>query len=131
MQQNLAAAERRLGIGCGFQQQLFAYLLLGQRFTLHELLEFLQVFVDIKCYTLAFTSVTTGTSRLLIVALEALGYIVVYDIAHIGFVDAHAKGYRGDDNVDLFQQECVLVLRTGSRVHTGMVGQRPYPVHLQ
>jgi len=45
------------------------------------------------------------------------------DKAHIGFVDAHAEGNRGDDDDALFMQKPALVREPGARGHAGVVGQ--------
>ena len=44
--------------------------------------------------------------------------------AHIGFVNAHAKGYGGYNHVHFLHQECVLIVGAGGCVHAGMVWQR-------
>ncbi len=43
-------------------------------------------------------SVPTGASDLLAVALQALGQVVVIDVAHVGLVDAHAESDRRHDD---------------------------------
>lgn len=46
----------------------------------------------------------------------------MYDKAYVGFVDAHAEGDGGDDDVDFFFEEGVLVVAAGLGVHAGVVG---------
>ena len=67
-------------------------------------------------------AVSAGTSGLLIVALEALGYVVVDDIAHVGLVDTHAEGDSGHDDGEPLHEEVVLCLTARHGVHAGMVG---------
>ena len=43
-------------------------------------------------------AVAAGAADLLAVALEALGQVVVVDVADVGLVDAHAEGDGGDDD---------------------------------
>jgi hypothetical protein len=62
MQQQLAAAKGRLGIGNSLQQQLFANFLLGHRFALHEFLLFLNVLVAVEGNADAFPPVAAGPS---------------------------------------------------------------------
>ena len=122
MQQHLTTAHTRLGIGGSLLQQLATDVLLGHGLSLHELLEFLQVLIGIEGDADALAAVAAGTSRLLIVAFEALRDVVVDDEAHIGFVDAHAKSNGGDDDVDALHQEVVLRLGTCLRVEACMIG---------
>ena len=125
MQQRLAAAHRTLGVGNRLQQQQLADLLFGDGLALHELLEFLDVLVTVKGQAVALAAVAAGTARLLIIAFERLGNVVVDDIAHVGFVDAHAEGDRGDDDLHALHQEVVLIGGARRRIHPGVVGQRP------
>ena len=48
---------------------------------------------------------------------------MVYHKPNVGFVDAHAKGDRGNDHIGLLHQEFVLVGLPGFRVKSGMIGQ--------
>ena len=43
--------------------------------------------------------------------------------AHVGLVDAHAEGDRGDHHHAILAQETLLVLRTRGRIQTGVVRQ--------
>ena len=121
VQQHLPATDARLGIGSGLSQQLTTDILLGNGFALHELIEFLQVLLGVERDTHALTAVTTGTTRLLIVAFQRLGDIIMDNKTHIGLVDTHAKGDGGHNDVNLLHQEVVLGLRTEHRLQTGMI----------
>ena len=125
VQQRLAAAHRTLGVGNRLQQQQLADLLFGDGLALHELLEFLDVLVTVKGQAVALAAVAAGAARLLVIAFERLGNVVVDDIAHVGFVDAHAESDRRHDHLDALHQEVVLIGGARRRIHTGMVGQRP------
>jgi len=46
----------------------------------------------------------------------------------VGFVDTHAKGYRRANHVDVFIQKSVLIVHSGLRVQTGVVGECLYVV---
>ena len=111
VQQKLAAAHRRLSIGCCLLKQLSTDILLCHWLALHEFLEFLQVLVRVECKTDALAAVASGASRLLIVPLQTLGYVVMDDESHVGLVDAHAEGYGGYNHVDALHKEVVLCLR--------------------
>ena len=123
VEQNLSPAPVGLGVGYGLQQQLFSYLLLGQRLALHEFLQFQDVLVAVECDALSFLSVSAGTSGLLVVALEALGDVIVNHEPYVGFVYAHAEGYGRHYDVHLLHEEHVLVLGPGGGVHAGVIGQ--------
>ena len=56
---------------------------------------------------------------------------MVHDQAHVGFVDAHSKGDRSHNNVNLFVKKGVLVSNAGICVKSGMVGQRRQPIELE
>ena len=50
-------------------------------------------------------AVAAGATGLLVVALDRFGQVDVGDEAHVGLVDAHAEGDRGDDDHAVFAQE--------------------------
>ena len=114
-----------------FGKELLADFLLGYGLSLNEFFHFLQVLGRVERKALAFSAVAPGAPGLLIVALEALGHIVVDYVAHVGFVDAHAECNGSHDYVDLLQQECVLVGGAGGGIHAGMVGESLDIVHLE
>jgi hypothetical protein len=68
---------------------------------------------------------------LLVVALQALGNVVVDHEAHVRLVDTHPEGDGGHDHVHLLHQELVLVLGALVGVHASMVGQGLDPVHVE
>ena len=45
------------------------------------------------------------------------------DVAHVGFVDAHAEGDGGYDDINILLEEGVLVLTTHGGIHASMIGQ--------
>ena len=131
VQQHLASAHRCLGVCGSLLQQLLAYVLLSHGLALHELLQLLQVFVGVECYAYTLAAVASCATRFLIIALKTLRYVVVYDEAHVGFVDAHAEGYGSHDDVDALHEEVVLRLRACSRVEAGVISRRLYVVGFQ
>ena len=122
MQEELASADGRLGIGGCLLQQLSPDVLFCDGLALHEFLELAQVARREECDAEAFASVASGTACLLVVAFEALGYVVVYDVAYVGLVDAHAEGDGGHDDVDALHEEVVLCGGAFGRFHAGVVG---------
>ena len=124
VQQGAPAAHRRLGIVARLEQQLFADFLLRYGLTLHEFLQLIQVLAGIEGDALAFAAITSRASRLLIIALKALGNVVVDDKSHIGLVNAHAEGDGRHNDVHILAEEGILVSTTHGTLHTGMVGQR-------
>ena len=118
-----SAAVTRLCIGDHFIEQLFADFLLGDGLAAHEFLELLDILITIVGDADTFPAVAAGTACLLIVALHALGDVVVDDKTDIRLVDAHAEGYGGDYHVDVLHQELVLVLRADLGIEPGVVRQ--------
>ena len=53
------------------------------------------------------------------------------DETHVGLVDTHAEGDGGNDDVDLFHEELVLILGTRLGVEASMVRQSFYSVDNQ
>ena len=98
---------------------------------MHELLEFLQVFVCIKGNALAFSAVSSGAACFLVIPLQALWYIIVDDVSHIGLINSHSKCDSSYNYVDLFHQEIVLILRSRCRIHTCMISTGIDPVGLK
>ncbi len=88
---------------------MFAYLLFGNRFALHKLLEFYDVIIAVVSYASSLASVTACTSGLLIVPLKAFGHVKVYDVPDIGLVNPHSECNGGHNYIHLLHQELVLV----------------------
>ena len=120
--QHLSATHAGLSIRCRLRQQLSTDVLFRHRFAFHKFIEFLQVLMGIECDTHTLAAVTTRTSRLLIVAFQRLGDIVMDDEAYIRFVDTHAKSDSCHDDIYTFHQEVVLRLRPESRLQSCMIG---------
>ena len=110
IEQEPSAALAGFCIGNGFLQELLADLLLGHRLSLHELLQFLDVLIAIISNALSFLAVSAGTTRLLIVALDALGNVVVDDKAYVRLVNTHTKRNGSHNDIDFLRKEEVLVL---------------------
>ena len=70
-------------------------------------------------------AVPPGTARLLIVAFQVLGHVVVDDKPDVGLINAHAKGVGGHHDLDTVIEEIVLVFPADLRVQLGVVGCRP------
>ena len=123
MQQEFPAVGGRLSVRHHFLQQLHPYLLLGNRLALEELFEFVDVLVAVKSNATAFPTVTARPSRLLVIAFQGLGHVVVDDIAHVGLVNAHAKRNGRDNHIHVLHQELVLDAAPLSTVHPRVVRQ--------
>ena len=113
------------------QQQLVAYLLLLHRLALHQLVQFLQVLAAIERDAVAHAAVASGTSRLLVISLQALRHVVVYHEAYVGLVYAHAERYGGHYHVHFLAEKRILVLSALVGVHAGMIRQRGDAVDVQ
>ena len=66
-------------------------------------------------------AIAAGAARLLVVGLDALGHVVVDHVAHVGLVDAHAKGVGGNHHLDIVVDKGALALAAGVVAHAGMV----------
>ena len=128
VQQELAAACRRLGIRHDFLKKLHAHLLFGYGFALEKLLQLVNVLVAVEGDAPPFATVAASTPRLLVVALQRLGHVVVDDKANVRLVDAHAKGNGRDNDIHILHQELVLDFASLSAVHAGVVGQRLHAI---
>ena len=113
MQKRLAATYGRLGIRSRLQQKLLAYFLFCHRLALHELLQLLQIIVRIESDALSFSSVAPCTPRLLVIAFQTLGNVIMNNKAYVGLVDTHAKRNGSYNDINLLHQEIILVLRAG------------------
>ena len=122
MKQCFSAAYGRFGIRSSLQQKLLANFLLCYRFALHKLLELLQVFIGIESNTLPFSSISSGTSGLLVISFQTFGNIIMDNITHIRFVNTHTKSNGSYNHINFFHQEIILVLCSCSRIHSGMIG---------
>ena len=68
-------------------------------------------------------TVAPRPARLLVVALDALGHVVVDDEANVGLVDAHAERDGGNDDRGLIPDEPLLVQASDRRIESGMIRQ--------
>ena len=66
-------------------------------------------------------AIAAGAARLLVVGFDALGHVVVDHVAHVGLVDAHAKGVGGNHHLNIVVDKGALALATGVVAHAGMV----------
>ena len=82
------------------------------------------VAVGVEQHALAGQTVAPGAARLLIVAFERFGQVVVHDQPHVGLVDAHAEGDGRHDDERVVADELFLRLAAQRGVQPGVVGQR-------
>ena len=66
-------------------------------------------------------AIAAGAARFLVVCLDALGHVVVDDVAHVGLIDAHSKGVGGDHHLNVVVDKGTLTLAAGVVAHAGMV----------
>ena len=66
-------------------------------------------------------AIAASAARLLVVGLDALGHVVVDHVAHVGLVDAHAKGVGGNHHLNVVVDKGTLALAAGVVAHAGMV----------
>ena len=114
------------GVGIVHHAAEFAQQHLGLfRVTLHltKAAEFEVVARAVEEERLAVQPVAAGAAGFLVVALDVFGQVYVDDVAHIAFVDAHAKGNGGHHNLHLIFQELLLVRSALFGGHACVVGQ--------
>ena len=131
VQQHLSTTDGRLSISGRFHKQLAADILFSHRLTLHELIEFLKVFVRIESDAEALATIASCTSCLLVIAFQRFRNVIVDDETHIGFVDTHTKGDSGNDHIDILHEEVILRLCSCGRVEACMIGSSLNLVGLQ
>ena len=66
-------------------------------------------------------AIAASAARLLVVRFNALGHVVVNHIAHVGLVDAHAKGVGGNHHLNVVVDKGALALAAGVVAHASMV----------
>src|SRR5690606_39029143 len=124
MEYEFSAGHGSFRIGHDLLQQGASYLLFGHGLAGHELFKFFNVLIGVEGQTMPFSPIPARTARFLIVALNALGNVVVDHKTHIGLVDSHTKGYGGHHDVHILHQEHVLVFGTGLGIKARVVGHR-------
>ena len=90
-------------------QKLTTDFLFGNGLALQEFFEFLNVFIAVKGNAFANAAVSTCPARFLVITFNGLRDVVVDDVAHIWFVDAHTKCDGSDNYLDFFHEKGVLV----------------------
>ena len=123
VQNVFAAAHARFGIRHGFGHELLGHFLFGHGLIFEKFLQLHDVVLGIEGNATPFAAVATRPAGFLIVALNALGHIVVNHKTHIGLVNPHAKGNGGHNHVYFFHQEFVLIFGAGLRIQPGVIGQ--------
>lgn len=87
----------------------------------NEVLQPLPISVGVVKDTASWLAVSAGTTALLSVVFQAFRESSVNHKSYILFVDAHSKGNRSYDNVDLIPHPPQLHFFPGSVVHFGVV----------
>ena len=70
-------------------------------------------------------------SRLLVVALQRFGHVVVHDKPNVGLVDAHAKRDGRHNHIHVLHQELILDPAARVAVHSCMVWKRLHAIDTQ
>ena len=68
-------------------------------------------------------AIAARTAGFLVIAFDVLGHVHMGDKAHIGLVDAHAKGNRGAHHHAVFAQKTVLMVLAHFLWQTRVIGQ--------
>ena len=96
------------------------------RLLVRDFLEEFEVFRHVaageKQQAVGGQAVAPGAAGFLVVALDVLRQVGVDDVADVGFVDAHAEGDGGADDLGLVAEEGVLVFRAFHLVEPGVIG---------
>ena len=131
VEQQFTPAYRTLRITLCLKQQLVTDADLFRRLVFLESTQTLDIIRAVETQTYSFTAVSTRTTGLLVISLQRFRDVVVYDEAHIGFIDTHTEGDRRYYHLHFLHQERILVGRTRGGIHTGMVRAGADTVHLQ
>ena len=71
--------------------------------------------------TFSFLSVTTGTTCFLIIALDALRYIIVDDKPDIRLINTHTERNCRNNHINLLHQEGILIVSPGLCIQSCMI----------
>ena len=112
---------RRLGKTDEGAQKIIRHPLLMLRFLLDEVLDLLDIRIAEEKQAMGGQTVPSGASDLLVVAFDILGQVKVDDEAHVGFVDAHAKGDGGDNDLHVVADEGFLIAVALGILQTRMI----------
>ena len=88
---------------------------------MHELFQLLDILITVVGDAQALLTVASGTAGFLVIALDALGNIVMNHKTDVRFVYSHAKGDGGHNDVNFLHQELVLVFCAGFGIQAGVV----------
>ena len=72
-------------------------------------------------------TIATRPAGLLVVVLNAFRQVGMNNIADVGFINPHAEGYGGNNNVHFIADKGLLVAFAIGVAEACMVGQRPEP----
>ena len=86
-------------------------------FIFNELPPYPQISQAIEHVGLRSSAIPPGPANLLVVGLHGAGQIRMHHKAHVGLVDAHAKGDGGHHNHRLIRDEGVLIGLAGRLIH--------------
>ena len=95
-----------------FSNQQTTNLLLRHRLVLHELLQLLNVRWIIEQQTITLHTISTTTTRFLIIPFQTLRHIIVDHKPHIRLIDAHSKRNGSHNHIAIFHQKRVLMMTT-------------------
>ena len=92
----------------------------GVRVLDQELVQ-LHVLGGIQQNAVGFLTVSSRAARLLVIALQVLGHIVVHHQPHVGFVNAHAEGVGGHHHSGPVKHKVLLAGAACLLLHARMV----------
>ena len=131
VQQQFTPTNRTLCITLCLKQQLVAYADLLRSLVFLKTSQTLDVVRAVETQADTFSAVTTCTTGLLIIALQTLRYVVMYDKTNIRLVNTHSEGDCRYDHLTLLHQERILVRTSRLCVHSRVVGSCTNSVYLQ
>ena len=122
IEQRHAPADIRFGISGHIAQVLAGVAAFGFIFVFDKVLDLVRVGIAVEQQAVRRQSIAPGAPDLLIITLDIARQVVVQDKAHVGFVDAHAEGNRGDDDLHVVTDEQFLVLLAHLVFQPGVIG---------
>ena len=100
---------------------LFVECLIGRIATVDQKAAHAKIVAVPQQVTAGRIAIAASAARLLVVCLDALGHVVVDDVAHVGLIDAHSKGVGGNHHLNVVVDKGTLALAAGVVAHAGMV----------
>ena len=106
--EGLSATHTAFGKCDGLINQLSHHFSFTEGLVLHQVLQFVHVFMGIIEYAFSFKTIPPGPSSFLVVIFYGFRNIVMYDKADIRLVDSHSKCDGCNDDLNILVEKHIL-----------------------